>query len=69
MKVRMDGTIAVLALFTGVLAGALFALLQVPIPAPPELPGILGIVGIYLGYKAIEWLGVGFDLLNVLGLR
>ncbi|NHN49498.1 DUF1427 family protein [Halostella sp. JP-L12] len=65
----MDGTVAVLALVTGLLAGALFGFLRVPIPAPPELPGVLGIVGIYLGYKAIGWLGVGIDLLSVLGLR
>ena len=65
----MDATISVLALLTGLVAGAVFSFLQVPIPAPPELPGILGIIGIYLGYKAIEWLGVGFDLLSALGLR
>ena len=65
----MDATIAVLALLTGLIAGAVFSFLQVPIPAPPELPGILGIIGIYLGYKAIEWVGVGFDLLSALGLR
>lgn len=65
----MDVTIAVLALLTGLVAGAVFSFLQVPIPAPPELPGVLGIVGIYLGYKAVERLGVGIDLLSVLGLR
>lgn len=65
----MDATIAVLALLTGLIAGAVFSFLQVPIPAPPELPGILGIVGIYLGYRAIELLGVGVDVLSVLGLR
>jgi len=65
----MDATIAVLALLTGLIAGAMFSFLQVPIPAPPELPGILGIVGIYLGYKAIGLLGVGIDVLSALGLR
>lgn len=65
MKTLMDGTIAALALLTGVL----FALLRAPIPAPSELPGVLGIVGIYLGDKGIERLGVGVDLLSALGLR
>jgi XapX domain-containing protein len=60
--------INVLALLTGVAAGAAFAFVRVPIPAPPELPGILGIVGIYLGYKLVQWAGVGVDLLGRLGL-
>lgn len=64
----MDVSIAVLALVTGLVTGAVFGFLQVPIPAPPEIPGVLGIVGIYLGYKAIEWAGVGVNLLEALGV-
>lgn len=64
----MDLVVALLALLTGLLAGALFSFLQVPIPAPPELPGLLGIVGIYVGYKVVQWLDVGIDLLARLGL-
>jgi XapX domain-containing protein len=64
----MDILLVTLALSIGVLTGAIFAFLQVPIPAPPELPGLLGIVGIYLGYKLIEWGGWGFDLLGRLGV-
>ncbi|SFS08489.1 XapX domain-containing protein [Halomicrobium zhouii] len=56
----------VLALLTGLVAGALFRTLQIPIPAPPNLAGILGIVGIYLGYKLVEWADVGVDLLGML---
>lgn len=44
----------ILATFTGFVAGAVFALVDVPIPAPPALAGVMGIVGIYLGYKIIE---------------
>ena len=33
-------------------------------PAPPELPGVMGIVG----YKAVEAMDVGVDLLSMLGL-
>ena len=38
------------ALVTGLVAGFAFAKLKLPIPAPPSLAGILGIVGIFLGY-------------------
>lgn len=54
-----------LAVATGVLAGAFFRLLGVPIPAPPNLAGVLGIVGIYLGYKLVEYADVGIDLVSV----
>lgn len=64
----MNVTISLLALLTGVFAGALFSYLHVPIPAPPNIAGILGIVGLYLGYKLVNALGWGFDLLNALGL-
>lgn len=39
------------ALAVGAVVGVIFARLHLPIPAPPTLTGILGIVGIYLGYK------------------
>ncbi len=41
----------ILSLLTGGVVGFIFAFLKLPIPAPPALTGILGIVGIYLGYK------------------
>ena len=63
----MSTQLTVLALLTGVVTGALFRFLNVPIPAPPELPGIIGIVGIYVGYKLIEYLDIGVDLLELLG--
>lgn len=54
-----------LALLTGVVAGAVFRGLQIPIPAPPDLSGILGIVGIFLGYKLMGWTGLGVDLIGM----
>ncbi|MEZ3142615.1 XapX domain-containing protein [Halobaculum sp. MBLA0143] len=63
----MNVTVSLLALLTGLVTGAVFAALEVPIPAPPELPGILGIVGIYAGYKLIQWADVSVDLLTALG--
>jgi XapX domain-containing protein len=55
---------AVLALLTGFLTGAVFRFLNVPIPAPPNLAGILGIVGIFLGYAVLDHFDVGIDLLS-----
>ncbi len=43
-----------LALVTGMTVGAIFASFKLPIPAPPELPGIMGIIGIYIGFKLIS---------------
>lgn len=60
--------VTVLALVTGLLTGALFAYVGVPVPAPPELPGVMGIVGIYLGYRIVQGMDVGIDLLAKLGL-
>jgi XapX domain-containing protein len=59
-----QATIAVLALLTGFATGAVFRFLNVPIPAPPNLSGILGIVGIYLGYVALDHFDVGVDVLS-----
>lgn len=64
----MSTTVTILALLTGLATGALFKFLQIPIPAPPNLAGIMGIVGIYAGFKLVETLDVGFDLLGALGL-
>ena len=64
----MSMQLTVLALLTGLLAGALFRFLHVPIPAPPELPGVMGIVGIFLGYKLIDHFDVGVDVLEALGI-
>ncbi|GGF21579.1 hypothetical protein GCM10010954_20500 [Halobacillus andaensis] len=44
-----------LALLAGFIVGAIFAVFKLPIPAPPALAGIAGIVGIYLGFKFIGW--------------
>ncbi|WP_290814648.1 XapX domain-containing protein [Halovivax sp.] len=63
----MSTQLAVLALLTGLLTGALFRFLTIPIPAPPELPGLLGIVGIYVGYKIVDHFDVGVDLLDIVG--
>lgn len=67
MRPDMEYVTPALALLTGLIAGATFAFFRVPIPAPPTVSGLLGIVGIYLGFKLVDALGWGFDLLGVLG--
>jgi XapX domain-containing protein len=52
---------SILALITGLVVGFLFALFRLPIPAPPAFAGIVGIVGIYLGYKIFMWISPMFQ--------
>jgi XapX domain-containing protein len=47
---------ALLALLAGIVVGVIFKVIRLPLPAPPVLAGILGIVGIYLGGKIPGWL-------------
>ncbi|EIY4985243.1 XapX domain-containing protein [Enterobacter hormaechei] len=39
----------ILATIAGLIVGILFTLIKLPIPAPPYLPGVMGVVGVYLG--------------------
>ncbi len=39
-----------LSFLTGFSAGLLFSLLKLPIPAPQSPAGVMGIVGIFVGY-------------------
>ncbi|WP_145950098.1 XapX domain-containing protein [Paenibacillus sp. Y412MC10] len=43
-----------LALVAGIIIGIVFKLIKLPLPAPPVMSGILGIIGIYLGGKLME---------------
>jgi XapX domain-containing protein len=45
-----------MATFTGMVVGALFSLIKLPIPAPPTFAGVMGIVGIFLGYLFVKWI-------------
>ncbi|MEE2734841.1 MAG: DUF1427 family protein [Verrucomicrobiota bacterium] len=38
-----------LALAVGMVVGFLFSACKLPLPAPPAIAGVVGIVGIYLG--------------------
>jgi len=46
----------ILALFSGLLVGGFFSILRLPIPAPQNLAGVMGIFGIFLGYLAVRLL-------------
>lgn len=46
-----------LALITGIACGAVFSIAKLPLPAPPHIAGIVGILGVFLGYKIVMWLG------------
>ncbi len=48
----------VLSFLTGFVVGAIFRVLKLPIPAPQDLAGILGIVGIFAGYVLLKLLGL-----------
>lgn len=53
---RCSMKITLLALITGVITGIIFSFLKLPLPAPPALPGIAGIVGIFAGAKIFEYI-------------
>lgn len=42
------------ALGVGLIAGIVFSFFKLPIPAPSALAGVVGIIGIYLGYQIIQ---------------
>lgn len=44
-----------LALLAGFIVGVLFSLIRLPVPAPPVLSGVMGIVGVYLGSLTYQW--------------
>lgn len=45
-----------LALLAGFIVGIIFTAIKLPLPAPPAIAGIVGILGIYLGHKCWLWL-------------
>jgi XapX domain-containing protein len=46
----------VLALAVGFTVGLLFSALKLPLPSPPVLAGVVGILGIYLGGRAWQYI-------------
>lgn len=46
--------IAFASLGTGIIVGLIFSAFKLPLPAPPVLAGVMGIVGIFLGGQLWE---------------
>lgn len=44
----------IIPLITGILVGGLFSAVGAYVPAPPNLQGVLGVVGITVGYMLIS---------------
>ncbi|MUV36714.1 hypothetical protein JNUCC1_00518 [Lentibacillus sp. JNUCC-1] len=42
------------SLLAGFLLGVVFSLLKLPIPAPPNLPGVTGVVGVFVGFILVK---------------
>jgi XapX domain-containing protein len=45
---------SVLSLGTGLITGLVFAAVKLPVPAPNTIVGVLGILGLTLGYMAYQ---------------
>lgn len=42
------------SLVVGMICGGVFTLVKLPIPAPGVLPGVIGIIGVYIGYVIVK---------------
>jgi XapX domain-containing protein len=55
---RVRGSILMKELFfttvTGIAVGGVFSIFKLPIPAPPVFAGLMGIVGLWIGYALIQ---------------
>ena len=49
-----------LALVVGFVVGIIFSACKLPLPSPPVLAGVVGIVGIYLGGQAWQMIAERF---------
>ena len=38
----------------GAITGAIFSAFKLPIPAPPVFAGLMGIVGLWIGYAMVQ---------------
>ncbi|MDD4600648.1 hypothetical protein SDC9_11263 [bioreactor metagenome] len=45
---------AILALTVGLVVGFIFSAAKLPLPAPATLSGVLGIVGMFVGYQIFQ---------------
>ena len=45
-----------LALGVGIVVGLIFSFLKLPLPAPPYLSAVMGVVCIFLGGEIYKWI-------------
>lgn len=50
----MDIFLAIKGMIAGVIIGAIFERLKLPIPAPPVLSGVLGVLGVIVGTLVVK---------------
>lgn len=43
-----------LTTLTGIGVGGVFSIFKLPIPAPPVFAGLMGIVGLWIGYALVQ---------------
>lgn len=43
----------IMTTLTGAGVGAIFAVFKLPVPAPPVFAGVMGIVGLWIGYGMV----------------
>jgi XapX domain-containing protein len=48
--------LTLLALLTGIVVGVIFSYLKFPLPAPPTMSGIAGVIGIFTGAKIFQYI-------------
>jgi XapX domain-containing protein len=46
----------IFSLLVGIAIGVIFGLLKLPVPVPEALAGLLGIVGMWLGFALVNYL-------------
>jgi len=49
----------ILTTLVGAVVGGIFSAFKLPIPAPPVFAGLMGIVGLWIGYTLITKIVVG----------
>lgn len=52
-KIEAQAMIELRTFMTGIVLGMAFAVVKAEIPAPVHFAGVLGIIGVWLGYKII----------------
>ncbi|MFD0696463.1 XapX domain-containing protein [Paenibacillus sp. GCM10027628] len=45
----------ILAFVAGAIVGVVFKYLRLPLPAPPVFSAVMGVMGVYVGGRLVEW--------------